>query len=557
MKISNFSSLLFSIIVLSCLSCSNKQQEQAEKNHLGELHFKVTGSPEALPHFEEGLLLLHSFEFQDARTAFQKARELDSNFIMAYWGEAMTYNHPLWRAQDYQKGRAVLDSVATRADAILKEKGTEIEQHLWKSLEILYAREGDKNARDKAYSAYLADLYQKYPDNHEVAAFYALSILAAVPVGRDDKEYEKGANIVKGILEENPKHPGALHYLIHSYDDPAHAQLALNAAFNYSKVAPDAAHALHMPSHIFVALGMWDEVVSSNIASWEASVNRMQRMDLDNDELNYHALHWLMYGYLQQGKYEAARKILKNMVVYSDTLPSERARSHVVDMKGSYLAESGDWESELADISVSLDELNIESRAEFAFMEGMKAFTNKDQTKLRKIIKTMESDRENAAAFVTDSKTPMCGSGSSRYEPNQQDIDHAHIFEMQLRGLDAQLKNNVSETEKWLKSACELQENTSYSYGPPTIIKPTFELYADWLVTQNRAKEALVQYEKAWERGPNRVAILTGKIKAYQNLEDKENLESTKKLLADIWKTADPSVKSNFLKKEQLSDKSL
>ncbi len=556
MKFSNFFSLFFTLFSLIFLGCSNEQQEKHESDHLGEVHFKVTGSPAAQPYFEEGLLLLHSFEFEDSRTAFLKAQELDSSFVMAYWGEAMTYNHPLWRSQDYEKGKAVLDSVGTMAEHILSEKGAEIELDLWKSLMVLYAEEGAKNTRDSAYSEYLAGLYKKYPDSHEVAAFYALSVLGAVPVGRDEAAYEKGANIVQGILEENPKHPGALHYLIHSYDDPSHAQFALNAANNYSKIAPDAAHALHMPSHIFVALGMWNEVVSSNIASWEASINRMQRMKLDNDAQNYHALHWLLYGYLQQGKHEVAQKILDDMIVYSDTLPSKRARAYLVHLKGTYLVETNNWESDLANIEVDLDELNISTKASFAFIDGMKAFTKNDQSTLKTIIKAMEDDRENTALYITGGGTKMCGS-SSRYEPNQLDIDQAEIFELELRALEARLKNDIVATEKWLKAACDLQENISYSYGPPTIIKPTFEMYADWLLQQNRPKEALVQFEKAWERGPNRAAVLIGKIKAYQKIEDQENVELTKKALIEVWKEADAEVKNGILRKEQFSDQSI
>ncbi|MCF6223634.1 MAG: hypothetical protein L3J34_07890 [Flavobacteriaceae bacterium] len=148
----------------------------------------------------------------------------------------------------------------------------------------------------------------KYPDNHEVKAFYALSLLGSVSDGRDDEIYGKGAKIAQGIIEENPNHPGALHYLIHSYDDPKHANLALDAAYSYAKVAPDASHALHMPSHIFVAMGMWDEVVKSNENSYQASVNRMERKKLDNDARGYHAFHWLEYGYLQQNRFEDAKK---------------------------------------------------------------------------------------------------------------------------------------------------------------------------------------------------------------------------------------------------------
>ena len=155
MQLPKLVSLFLFLLIFGFFGCSNDIQEEKESGHLGVVHFKVTGSPEALPHFEEGLLLLHSFEFEDSRVAFLKAQEIDSNFIMAFWGEAMTYNHPLWRSQKHEKGRAIIDSMDIVATAILSEKGTEIERDLWQSLKILYAEEGDKNTRDKAYAKYM------------------------------------------------------------------------------------------------------------------------------------------------------------------------------------------------------------------------------------------------------------------------------------------------------------------------------------------------------------------------------------------------------------------
>ena len=171
-------------------------------------------------------------------------------------------------------------------------------------------------------------------------------------------------------MKENPRHPGALHYLIHSYDDPYHANLALNAADNYSKVAPDAAHALHMPSHIYVAMGMWREVVASNEASWQASVDRMIRKELDNDAQSYHALHWLQYGYLQQGRYEECQQIMTDMVKYVEEKPSQRARAYMIAMMGAFLVETEDWENEVAGIAVDKSDLNVSVRAKIQLSEG-------------------------------------------------------------------------------------------------------------------------------------------------------------------------------------------
>jgi len=308
---------LYLLALISCcllVACSNSTKESTQKetknaSKLGDIAFDVSGNSVAEPAFEKGLLLLHSFEYEDARTAFLEAQKLDSTFAMAYWGEAMTYNHSLWQRQEKEKAIAALNKLAPTADERAKLAPTSIQKDFLKSLDILFG-EGTKYERDLAYNQFLESLTQKYPDNNEIASFYAISLLGASRNGRDGDLYDKSARIVQGIIKENPNHPGALHYLIHSYDDPVHAHLAKAAADSYAKVAPDAAHALHMPSHIYVALGRWDDVVTSNIASWNASVKRMERKALKDDARSYHAFNWLQYGFLQRGEFDKADKMV-------------------------------------------------------------------------------------------------------------------------------------------------------------------------------------------------------------------------------------------------------
>lgn len=531
--------IIAALFLLFLFSNCTRQTQERQGAQLGELHFDFVGAAEAMPHFEKGLKLLHNFEYDDACKEFLKAQELDSNFVMAYWGEAMTYNHPLWRQQDYEKGQAAIAKLGDRPEARAAKAQTELEQDFLRSAEILYG-EGKKNQRDSAFSQYLGKMYETYPDNEEVAAFYALSLLGAVPVGRDQAAYEKGAAIVQGILKENPNHPGALHYLIHSYDDPAHAVKALNAAHSYSKVAADATHALHMPSHIFVAVGMWDEVVNSNIASWEASVKRMNEQGLDNNARSYHAFHWLMYGLLQQGKHAEARQIMMDMKKYTDELPSKNARDYLVGMKANYLIETGDWDSPIAGYDCKLEDLNISTRSAWHFIEGMKAWRAEDAGTLASIIDGMERERKDAAKLVSEKGVAMCAAGGANsYAPNQLDIDQARVMTLQLRGLLAQLEGDAAEAEKWLRSATELQTGISYSYGPPPIAKPSWELYGDWLLEQGRAKEALAQFETGLEKGPRRVLALKGKLKAVKTLGNEKTAREIEETLREILKDAD------------------
>jgi tetratricopeptide (TPR) repeat protein len=491
------------LILLLIISC---KQQETKKNNLGVVNITITGKKSAQPHFEKGLLLLHSFEYEDAREAFQEAQKEDPKMAMAYWGEAMTYNHSLWQEQDYEAATTVLANL----DSHNPEKNTtEIEQDLIEAVHILYQPKTEKPQRDLEYSNFMEGLYKKYPSNQEVAAFYALSLLGSVEEGRNDIVYGKGAKIAKGILKENPNHPGALHYLIHSYDDPDHATLALDAANSYSKVAPDAGHALHMPSHIYVAMGMWDDVISSNIASYQASINRMEEKNLSNDARGYHAFHWLQYGYLQKGNYEEAKKMVLDMKKYATETPSKSARAYLVFLKGTYLTETDNWEDEVADIPVDITDLNISVRSKYHFLEGMKAYKKGNTQKLDSILNIMDQDHKRESFIVAEGSSKLCA-GVTRDEANQMDLKEAEIRQNQLMALRAQLNNDPKLAEEHFIKSIEIENSISYSYGPPSIQKPTHELYADWLLSQNRNVEAAKHYSLALKNGPGRLRILKG-----------------------------------------------
>jgi len=500
--------LLLSILFFQC------QSPQAPDSKLGTIDITVTGSEEALPHFHDGLLLLHSFEFDDAAEKFIKAQELDPDFTMAYWGEAMSHNHPLWRERYVEEGQAALKKLAATPEARLEKAKTEFEKDMLQAVEILYS-EGDKKELDVVYKDKMEKLYKKYPDHHEVRAFYALSLLGSAKGGRDTKTYEKGALIAQGIIDENPKHPGALHYLIHSYDDPDHASMALDAANSYSKVAPDAEHALHMPSHIYVAMGMWDEVISSNIASYEASVKRMKNKELDGDARGYHAFKWLMYGYLQKGNLGKAKEMVYEMKKHCEELPSSRARAHFIMMQGAYLTESGDWDDPIAEVSFDLDKINLTTKSVHHFTKGMLTYHKKDEAGLVDVIKTLSKFRMDGKQKMEIGGAKMC-SGVSRYlqPPTPTEVNRVHVMEMELNAVLALLNDDEKTAEEWFKKATTVENETKFSYGPPEIVKPSDELYGEWLLEKNKMAEAKKQFESVLERAPKRLIALKGLEKA-------------------------------------------
>ena len=234
----------------------------AEEQNLGDISFPNSGSSEAQPAFLAGVRALHSFEFDPARFAFEEAQKIDPDFALAYWGQAMSDNHPLWDQQDKDAGIAALKKLSPDFEGRLNKAPTEKEKAYMTAVETLYFSADDKLQRDFAYADHMARMHERWPDDHEVSIFYALSLLGTIR--RGDEGYRRqalAASISQEVFAENENHPGAAHFIIHSFDDPDHAILALPAARVYADIAPAAAHALHMPSHIFVQLGMWQEVV--------------------------------------------------------------------------------------------------------------------------------------------------------------------------------------------------------------------------------------------------------------------------------------------------------
>src|SRR5687768_14887402 len=279
----------------------------AQGNEFGKVDFPASGARAAQTHFLRGLALLHDFEYPAAAAAFKEAQRIDPGFALAYWGEAMTYNHPVWFQQDSVAARAALARLGATPEARAARAPTAREKDYLAAVEVLYGP-GDKKTRDLAYRDAMQRLMQKYPDDEDAALFYALALLGSAHSGRDLGIYMRAAAVSEEVFRKYPEHPGAAHYLIHSYDDPQHAPLGLPAARIYSRIAPGAGHAQHMTSHIFIALGMWDDVVRAN----------QNAMKVVNAE-RHHAGHgpagcghyniWLQYAYLIQGLVEDARTL--------------------------------------------------------------------------------------------------------------------------------------------------------------------------------------------------------------------------------------------------------
>jgi len=270
------------------------------QSDVGEVAFANSGAEAAQPAFRRGLALLHNFEYASAAESFREAQKIDPDFVMAYWGEAMTETHPIWYQQDLEAARAVLKKLDG------KQAKTERERDYLKTLEVLYG-EGSKEDRDIRYAEAMGELHRKYPDDVDATAFYALALLGTSHHGRDVPTYMRAAALLEEVFPEHRNHPGVLHYMIHAYDDPTHAPLGMRPARLYGRIAPNAGHALHMTSHIFIALGMWDDVIDANRRAIDV-VNQQRAARGRSAQACGHYPTWLHYGLQQKGATEEANR---------------------------------------------------------------------------------------------------------------------------------------------------------------------------------------------------------------------------------------------------------
>ena len=498
---------------------------QAQTEALGSTDFETSGAPEAQPAFLRGLLLLHSFEYEDAAEAFREAERLDPGFAMAYWGEAMTYNHPLWAQQDRDAARAALARLAPTPEARATKAPTAREKAYLRAVEILYGA-GDKRDRDHAYAEAMRRLHEAYPDDLDAAAFYALAILGTSHDGRDFRTYMRAAAVAEEVFARNPDHPGAAHYLIHSFDDPIHAPLGLRAARAYSKIAPAAAHALHMPSHIFLALGMWDDVTAMNEASWDAAYARAERKHLPVDARNYHALWWLDYGYLQQGRYEDARRTLARMKEDTETSGSRRTRTHLARMRAHHLVEMRAWDGEEAALVVDVSGLGMSTVAGDRFATGMSAVGRGDLAAARAALDGMRAAREDRPE--TDA-----------YDRGAHAAD---VMTLELEALIRQAEGRTDEALALMDRATAEEDAMPFDFGPPDVVKPSHELYGEMLLAADRPEAARAQFEVSLDRTPGRALSLLGLARAAEATADAEAAERAWNDLAKVWHRADDGV---------------
>jgi tetratricopeptide (TPR) repeat protein len=457
--------------------------------NLGTTHFPTSGARRAQPDFLRGLLLLHSFEYEAARSAFQAAERADPAFAMAYWGEALTYNQTLWGEQDLDAARAALAKLAPTAAQRAAKAGTERERDYLAAVEQLYG-DGDKTQRDANFSAALEVLARRHPEDLDARAFYALSLLGLSGGRRNVPNYMRAAAEAEAVYEIDRHHPGALHYLIHAYDDPVHAPLGLRAARLYGKVAPAAAHAQHMPSHIFFALGMWDDAIAANVAS--LAISRSQ-----NDG-GYHALVWLIYAYLQEDKRQEAEALVRSVAHDVEAGPTKDNRIRLAYARAIWLVETRGTEG--PDARKPVDSGGIAAIGYFNGLDFARAITSAptDTAEPRRALAQVRG-RDEAARGAAKGVAADWHDTVTAVELAQSQII-ATALEGVIRYREGDRGAGIARVREAV-AAADLEE---FEYGPPWSVKPLDELLGELLLADGRREEAAAAFEKTLTVYPNR-----------------------------------------------------
>jgi tetratricopeptide (TPR) repeat protein len=526
----------FGLALILCLSGASSV---LSAQSLGRIDFPTSGKPAAQAHFVKGVLLLHSFEFDDAAEAFAEARKLDPAFAMAYWGEALTHTHPLWRYRNREAGLKVLDALAPTPEARQAKASTPREKAYLRAVDTLYA-EADNVAALRAYEQAMARVAREFPKDDEAATLHAIAILATNVERRDFAVDMKAAAIVEDVFLRNPEHPGVLHYMIHAYDNPMHAPLGLRAARRYAKIASGAAHALHMTSHIFLASGMWDDAVASNEASWAASAARLKAKSLGVDANGFHAYLWLTYAYLQQGRYADARQVVDRTLALARESGSPRTAFHYHMARAAFIVETRRTEN----LPPALDAKSVApvARAADLSAEGLAAVHQGDAAKAEAILaklKEVAAKTAGSEAHQHGATPAVPASGMPMSAADRAAID---IMTQQLTALVRCLRGDETEALAILTKAAEAEDVMPYEFGPPVPVKPSRELLGEMLLTMDKPAEAQKAFAAALRRAPGRALSLDGLARAAEKNGDAAAAADAKATLKANWNRADAGV---------------
>lgn len=529
-------SLFVAVSLVWALPACAQHDEHADRGHrdshagmLGHVSFPNSGNAAAQKPFVVGLALLHSFEYEQAADSFRVAEKADPKFALAYWMDALTNTKLLWGLEDRPAAITALNRLGPTAESRLAFARTRGERAFGAAVEAFY-REGEVKERVKAFADSMRSWTRRMPSDPEGHAFAALAILWEASDLSDeaaDALKREAVQHAQFVFDRNPEHPGAAHYIIHASDAPAAAQRGLKAAREYSRIAPDAEHALHMPSHIFLPLGLWDDMVQSNERAWKASRADVASHNAPEWYNDWHSLNWLQYAYLQLGRWKDARALIdtartltRGARTIANPATDPDAMYVVEQLAFRYGAETGDWSVfPLDSVQISASDSTISDRARSMATASLYQ---------RGTVAAMRGDTalaKSAAAVV------------GRFRPVMAQMIGVSLL--------AQRKDRNAMVAALEALAPQARVDRYSSMTPSPVINPK-EMLGALLVESGRAREAVEVYRQALLDRPRRAASLLGLARAQDAAGDAAGARRTYDELSKMWEHADARVRAQL-----------
>jgi len=495
----------------SLLPAQQHEHGGSPPDRLGRVRFPTSCSAAAQPMVERGVVLLHSFWYEEAGRAFEKAVEADSRCAMGYWGQAMSRLHPLWTPPTEAENAAGLAA----GERAVRNSAPGTRERAWaEAVARYYARYQSEGPRPRmeAYERAMASLTERFPRDEEARIFHALALIALGQLDATDTTYARqrqAGDILTPLFERHPDHPGLAHYLIHAYDSPALAQRGVVAAGRYAAIAPSVPHAQHMPSHIYVRVGRWEDVVAANRRSAEAGRRFEEQQGMPGLwDQHAHALDYLVYGYLQLGDSTAAYAIVRETAGVTAVVPANSLTTDyaLAAIPARYALERGDWAA-AAVLSVRPAPAwrAAEAVTHFARAIGGARVGRPEQTSAE--VDTLEQLEATLAAQ----------GGLQAYWSGQVKIQR-----LAATAWAAWAAGDTATALREAAAAADLEDATEKHPVTPGPVLPARELYADLLLEAARPVEAREQYQAVLARQPGRARAIAGAARAGQHPEARQ-----------------------------------
>jgi hypothetical protein len=523
--------ILFIVFAVLAAAQEDHSQHQHAVAGLGTVDFPTSCNATAQKSISRAAALLHSFGYEESRIAFNDAAKADPACGMAYWGAARTWYHPIWAPpspDELKQGTVALG----RALAVGAK--TSRERDYIHSLAVFYKdwQTVDHITRAKNYEQALAEVCVRNPNDDEAAIFHALQLVAVGYLDPTDKTYtwqKKGSAILNQLLPRHQTHPGVAHYIIHSVDYPSLAELGLKAARAYANIAPDSPHALHMPSHIFTRLGLWDDSITSNIASTKSAIAQAERLHGGGGSFDQlHAIDYLIYAYLQQAKDSSARQVLAEMEGLTGLDENQFAAAYAFAASPARWAlERHDWRAAAA----------LEIKPEWF---PWKQFRNVEA--LVQYARAIGAARAGDVAAARRSADEIAAIRKAM--PAIRDYDWSGSIGAQWEAATALIvlaQGKKTEGVRLLRSAAEQEDAVDKHPVTPGALLPVREMLADALLENGAAVDALKEYEAVLKTAPRRFNATAGAAKAADQAGDKIKARAYAVQLREIANNAETS----------------